>query len=66
MPTFPRAYTNKIDVNETDPMMKRVPPDLMGIGARSSGLPKGDEIPGNNGMRIDHVGTGHGGSAVKD
>lgn len=61
MPTFPRAYTNKIDVNETDPMMKRVPPDHTGIGARPSGLPKDVK---DDGMGISHVGTGHGGSPV--
>ena len=54
MASFPKAYTNKIDVNETDPMMKRVPPDQMGIGARSSGLPK-DVKPTE--MTIAHVGT---------
>jgi hypothetical protein len=57
MPTFPRAYTNQIDVNESDPMMKRVPPDKMGIGARSSGLPK-DPKAGE--MMIQHVGTSAG------
>jgi hypothetical protein len=28
----------------------------MGIGARKSGLPKGDEAPTAGGMSIDHVG----------
>ena len=57
MPSFPKAYTNKIDVNETDPMMKRVPADNMGIGSRPSGMPKDQKATE---MTIQHVGNSAG------
>jgi hypothetical protein len=60
MPSFPRAYTNKIDVNETDPMMKRVPADNMGIASRPSGMPDKDQKATE--MTIQHVGNSAGGS----
>lgn len=50
---FPKPYVNS--VNQDDPMMERVPFDKMDIGARSSGLPKGDELASKS-MGIDHVG----------
>jgi hypothetical protein len=54
MPSFPKAYTNQIDVNENDPMMKRVPADNMNIASRSSGMPKNEKATE---MTIQHVGN---------
>lgn len=53
---FPKAYIN--DVNEADPMMERVPTDKMDIGARASGMPKGEVT--SSVMGIEHVGNSAG------
>ena len=47
---FPSPYLN--DVRENDPIMKRVDPDVLEIGARKSGLPKGPHSEAT----ISHVG----------
>lgn len=58
MAKFPAPPINDTGPSrEDDPMMKRVDPDKMGIGARSSGLPK--DI--RNGNAIEHVGGSFGG-----
>lgn len=47
---FPGPYLS--DVKASDPMMKRVDPDTMDIGARKSGMPKGPHSEAT----ISHVG----------
>jgi hypothetical protein len=55
MARFPRPYTNQVPAEGGEPMMQYVDFNRLGIGARSSGLPKGDAAPG--GIRsLDHVG----------
>ncbi len=49
---FPGPYINS--VKEEDSMMIRVDQDLLGIGARSSGLPKDIK---NSTQSISHVGN---------
>jgi hypothetical protein len=57
---FPRAYDS--DVKKDEGMMVYIPTDKMGIGARPSGLPKGDiaEI-----KSLEHVGKEARGTAKK-
>jgi hypothetical protein len=50
---FPAPYLN--DVKAEDPIMKRVGQDHLEIGARPSGMPKGDIKSGS--MSISHVGS---------
>ena len=51
---FPRAYVNQVPKEGSDPTMVYVDFDKLGIGARSSGLPKtGVNAPG---MNLEHVG----------
>jgi hypothetical protein len=51
--TFPRPYVNAVPKEGSDPMMVTVDFDKMGIGARSSGLPK----EGMNQIKsLEHVG----------
>lgn len=47
---FPGPYLN--DVKAEDPIMKRVNPDVLDIGARKSGMPKGPHSEAT----ISHVG----------
>lgn len=55
MSKFPRAYANSIPAEGQEPCMEYVDFKKLGIGARSSGMPKGGEAPG--GIRgLDHVG----------
>jgi hypothetical protein len=54
---FPKPYKNEVPKSE-DPIMIGVPKDKMGIGARSSGLPKGGV--NSSGMNLDHVGGSSG------
>lgn len=58
MARFPSPPINDTGPSrEDDPMMVRVDPDKMGIGARSSGLPKAI----GNTNSIEHVGGSFGG-----
>lgn len=50
---FPKPYVDS--VNQDDPMMERVPLNKMDIGARASGMPKGEEVNSSS-MNIEHVG----------
>jgi hypothetical protein len=52
---FPSPYVNT--TKENDPIMKRVDPDNLEIGARKSGMPKGIK----NGNNLEHVGNSTGG-----
>lgn len=54
---FPKPYKNEVPKAE-DPMMVSVPKEKMGIGARSSGLPKGSV--NSSGMNLSHVGGSEG------
>lgn len=54
MATFPRATRESCE--ENDSIMERVPLPTMGIGARTSGLPKGDAAKRDS-MNIEHVGN---------
>ena len=54
---FPRPYVNT--VKQDDATMVYVNNGdfgKMGIGARASGMPKGDAAPSKSGMGLDHVG----------
>ena len=58
---FPKPYTSNIPEGGDRSLIEYPPFDKMDIGARSSGLPKGEGVP--NGIKsIDHVGktTGKG------
>lgn len=54
---FPKPYVNDVKI-DTNTMKYVNDGDFakMGIGARSSGLPKNGAAPGKGGMSIDHVG----------
>lgn len=56
---FPGPYLN--DVRAEDPMMKRVPPDSLDIGARKSGLPRGPHSEAT----LTHVGESPTGKGAK-
>jgi len=56
---FPRAYVNDVPKEGDGKVMEYVDFPKMGIGARSSGLPKGGVNP--PGMNLDHVGGSAGG-----
>lgn len=61
---FPRPYANQVPQENAEPMMEYVNFDSMGIGARKSAMPGGDEV--NNLRSLDHVGksaTGSGSGA---
>lgn len=52
---FPRPYLDSVPKDpENTPQMEYVPFKKMGIGARASGLPKGEV---GNLKSIDHVGS---------
>lgn len=53
MPQFPGPTYNRII--EADPQIVKVPLPMMGWGARSSALPKGDAAPAAPEMAIKHV-----------
>lgn len=57
---FPAPYQN--DVKASDPIMKRVPMDHLGIGARASGMPKSAKMTEGS---ISHVGDSASGSGKK-
>lgn len=51
---FPRPYKNSVPKEGGDGMMEYVDFDKLGIGARSSGMPKGDV----SGIKsLEHVGS---------
>lgn len=50
---FPSPYLN--DCKQDNSVMEYIDMDKTGIGARASGLPKGDELK-SEGMTIAHVG----------
>jgi len=54
---IPRAYVEEAQQNNST-MVYVNGGDFakMGIGARSSGLPKGDAAPNKTGMNLEHVG----------
>lgn len=52
--SFPGPYVNK--TNESDPIMKRINPNMMDIGARKAGMPGSIK----NGMGLEHVGNAAG------
>ncbi len=55
---FPKPYRDEVPKEGSDPILEYVPFDRLGIGARSSGMPKG----GTNGVKsLDHVGGTTGG-----
>lgn len=57
----PRAYSNTVPMDGDRSVMEYVPFDRLGIGGRSSGLPKGDASP--SGIKdIQHVGGSASGS----
>lgn len=54
---FPKPYVNA--AKQSDEVMVYVNNGdfaKMGIGARASGMPKGDAAPSKSGMGLDHVG----------
>lgn len=59
MSKFPGPYLN--DTKKDESIMKYVPTDSLGIGARASGMPK---KVGSGGMGIDHVGGAAGGATA--
>lgn len=59
---FPKPYQN--DVKQNDSIMEYVNGGdfgKMGIGARKSGLPKGDAAPATGAGSLEHVGDTAGG-----
>ena len=64
MASFPRATQNTVPAEGKDPMLVSVDYDKLGIGARSSGMPKGDAAPGGI-MGLDHVGKSSGGKGKR-
>lgn len=50
---FPGPYLN--DTVKDESIMQYVDTDKMGIGARTSGLPKGSDVK-NSSMGLEHVG----------
>lgn len=59
---FPGPYVNSTEKDDT--IMEYVPMDTTSIGARPSGLPKGDITSG--GMGLDHVSNRAIGSVVSN
>lgn len=53
MSNFPKPYQNTVPAEGQSKIMETVNFDRMGIGARSSGLPKSVN---SGGMGLDHVG----------
>lgn len=51
--SFPKPYIDNVPKDGEDPMMIAVPKKTMGIGARPSGLPKGNM---NEIKSLEHVG----------
>lgn len=63
---FPRPYRNAVPAENAEPVMQYVDFDKMGIGARPSGMARGDEV--SRIKSLDHVGksaSGEGGGNRK-